>query len=529
MAFGFDHEAGMKNVKDGLQEAGQGMSKALMGGAFESFGKAFGGGGYTPRGQKPDQGHMSNWREMGRQTQKALENRWHMAEWATFRKTHLKEYENNLKGLMDNNSSLVQSLNEGKWPNENVEGGFEVYDLNNEKDRMKVLRLKNTLESETFRSVMDMQLGLNNVAMEKYYNNPIVGGMIEKMMLKQTEMLQGQFNMGKNSREQAKGELDIENTNADIRVKNATAGQMERKAKKDGALYEDITEAHGNMTPAEFVDFATNNPKGRELLNDSTYTDYLAEITQSRREEFRKGKDWSDLDAQTTEHRAMEEEFIAANLSRFKQRAFGEFVQGEFGPKAYSDVVNVKEGIGKDVNPPHAPEITVMPSKKEVKELVKDWNTLGTELANREMRKDNTLSKDDAIDWLMDDWFDKAMEGNSTDREGVGGYISELDGMTADWDNKVVRPYIKEIRDQLRKYAEKWVGTGPGTDQLLENQKPPRKSQSRGAVRSRMMERGAGVLLDAVTPDSLFPNAGKGLYAESFKERHPKPTKSKRE
>ena len=233
---------GRQAAADAFTEVGRGLSGALVGSAFESFGKAFDGGGYTPIGQTPDTSYMDNWRQMGENTKKALETRWHMAEFRRFRESLLKSYENDVNAIVNNTKGVVQNLQEGMIPGEQ-EGQWVPLDLSKPENQMKILRLQNTVQSEVFNQISNRQIQLNNDAAEIYHNNPIVSDMLQKMMLKQNEMLMGQFSQPE-AAAQALTQSEIRKNIAQTGYYEAASARQAAEAKPDyknlDAIWQDI-------------------------------------------------------------------------------------------------------------------------------------------------------------------------------------------------------------------------------------------------------------------------------------------------
>jgi hypothetical protein len=523
------HQRGMEAAKGTAVDAGRGISKALMGSAFESFGKAFDGGGYTPRGMRPDTSYLNNWREMGARTQKLMEDRWHMSEFKQFKKSMLDPFQANLQELQDGANTLGQELSQGRWPT--IDGTpAREFDMNNEADRMEIMRLRGQLEKDLIMKATDMHIALNNEAASKYANNPIVDDMISKMMNAVTKQNTSQFSPTQSMAAGAQ-EAGIRDTNANTRYKDALTDKTQaetRSASAKGTNYMSTTEVMRDMDPKAAVQYFTNHVRGKELLEgNSAFPGYLDAQEVKLRKQFRANKKWSDADALVDVNAAAENDYIKENGTRLFRRSIGEFVKGEYGEEAYQAAGAGIEGILPDEPLPFEHDITTNPTKKETKKKGKEWNTLGTEMADRALRADPDLSREDAIDWLMNEWFPNAMDGRSIEKgqdpDSVG-YSKQLDGLTASEKNAAAAPYIKKIRELLRPYAEKWVGTGEQNEGLLPEQKPDTAPRTRGARRARAMRDVTIMGASAATPAALFPGIAKtreGLYPEDFREQHP--------
>ena len=511
------HQRGMEGAKDTATSAGRGISKALMGSAFESFGKAFEGGGYTPRGQKPgpSDAAMSPWRQQGINTQQLMENRWHMAEFKQFKKSYLDPFQANLQELQDGAETLGKELDQGRWPT--IDGGVDTFDMKNEADRMKMLRLRGQLEKDLTMKATEMHIALNNEASQKYANNPIVDSMIGRLMDSVTKQNTSQF---KPTQAMAAGaqEAGIKDVEANTEYKRALTDKARAEtAGAAGTKYMSTDQVMSNLGPEQAVRYFTNHVRGKELLEaNSAFPGYLQQMETRLRKQYRANNKLTDAEALDKINEAKENDFIKENGPRMFRRAIGEFVKGEYGDEAYQAAGASREGLFPDPAGPKTFDVKTNPTKKETKKKEKEWNTLGKKMADEELRKDPKLSREEAVDWLMDEWFPEALQGHDIVTDS---YLEQFEGLTADEANKAAAPYIKAIRDSLRKYAEKWVGTGAENEGLLPEQRPPRKHpRMRGGAFSKTLARG----IDLVTPDALFPEVGEGLYPEDFEEQHPK-------
>jgi hypothetical protein len=347
--------------------------------------------------------------------------------------------------------------------------------------------------------------------------------MIDKMMLKQTEMLQRQFNPGKMTRANRQGEQAVEMGDADIDYKKALTEKARGETAQLGAkgpTYAGTDDAFRDLGAKRFLEYVTNTAKGRALLQESAYGDYVVQMEARSRKQFRANKGWTDEVAAQQQNKALEDEYIQDEMPRFKQRSLGEFIKGEYGDAAFQAAAAAKEGLMANPDLPIKYDVEVMPSKSDIAEKKKDWNALGVERANDQMRNNPDMTKEKAVDWLMDEWFPAAMGGIDL---GTERRIEELDGLTADAEKKAVKPYIEQVRKALEKYAKRFIGTGEATEGLLETQRPPKRRRGRGLHGSGSLGRAGAVFLDKITPDALFPDVGKGIYPEDFRDRHPKP------
>ena len=336
--------------------------------------------------------------------------------------------------------------------------------------------------------------------------------------MKQTEMLTAQFRQP-NTMAQAKDQLGLDTGYADIKYKGSLTREADARTAKVGAKYTNTDAVWRDKGPAEAVRYFTNDVNGRALMeNTGGFTRHLGKVEQESANSFIKNQGWSVTDAAQKPNQEMTAAYLQQQGPKLRDVAMGLWIKDEYGQDAFDAASASRPALLEPAAAPFEHAVKVMPSKAEVEEKKMDWNTLGTEVANEQMRRNRDLSKEDAIDWLMSEWFPEALDGENIQEEG-SGLMSELEGLTASASNKAAAPYITEVRKALRKYAEKFVATGPGTEQLTEEQRPsPRRK--RGGMG---LGRATSILLDKVTPDALFPSVGKGIYPEKFRDRHPKP------
>ena len=174
-----------------------------------------------------------------------------------------------------------------------------------------------------------------------------------------------------------------------------------------------------------------------------------------------------------------------------------------------------------DIAPPFSYDVKTNPTKKDTKEKTDKWQALGLVKANEELARNPDMSPEDVKDWLMDEWLPAALDGGDIQEDGA--YLTQFDGLTADQANKAAAPYIKAVREALKDIF-KFIGSGEGTEGLLPNQKPTRRGRP---GRGGSLSRAGSMFIDKITPDSLFPNVGKGIYPPNTRELLPKKAEPK--
>jgi hypothetical protein len=477
-------------------DAYRGLSGAMLGSAYRSFGKAFDGGGYTPRGMRPDTSYLDNWTEAGSKAQKALEDRWHKSEFSNFRKNHLDKFQAEMQEIEKTSSFLTQELQEGRWPTS--DGQVELLDYNIPEQRTKAARLRNHVQSEAIRRITDLQVNLNNVAAEKYSKNPIIDLMIQQMMEHQTQAMAAQFQTPR-PMQQAKDQMGLDTGRADIKYKQALTRQADAQTSRTEGKYKSTDSVMRDMGPAQAARYFANNVEGKALLEQTEFPGFMEKLTQQTADEYIKRQKWDQAEAMHGPNQEATQNFVQSELPRIRQRATYEWMKQEYGQDAAEAAAADRPGMLEGTAAPFKYDVTTNPTKKETKEKTDRWDALGVAKANEQMARDPGMSKKEAKDWLMDEWLPKALDG--TDIAEGGAYLKQFDGLTAEEANKAAAPYIAAVRKALEK-ASKWLGSGAGTEGLL----PEQKSQPAGTPR-----RGRGGLGRLV----------KGLYPPDFRKQFP--------
>jgi hypothetical protein len=510
-----------RHILGAVGDTTQALAGGLMKSAFRSFGKAIDGGGYTPRGMRPDESYLDAWEEQGGKAVKALEERWHRNEFSQFRKTVLNKYEADLKTLDEEASYLTKELREGRWPQS--DGKILELDYNVEADRMKGMRLKSQVESDATMQLMEMQIKLNNTAAEKYSNNPIIDRMIQQLMESQTQMLASQFQQP-NTMAQAKGEQELQAGGVDMDYKKSLTRQSDARTEGLGLdradkPFKDTASVFAAKGPAEAARYFTNNTDGIALF-EAVGGKYIQQMEQAAAAEFVRSMKWNPQEAE--QHKTEVQDYVTSKGPGINQRALHEMIKQEYGDGVAAEASEGRPAMRELPAPDFKYDVDVNPGKKETKEKTDKFDALGHNAGNQEMAKDPSMTKEEAHEWVMDEWLPEALEGK--DIAYGGAYNEQFEGLTASEKNAAAAPYIKAVRDSLEK-ALKHLGTGEGTGGLTEAQTP--RSMSRGARRRKAMGIFAETAADVVTPDALFPDVGENLFPPDFRKQFPKEDKKK--
>jgi hypothetical protein len=486
------------------------LSGALMKSAFRDFGKALDGGGYTPRGMRPDTSYLDNWEEAGGKAAQALEDRWHKAEFENFRKNHLNGYQEFQQNLQDKYEGITNGLKEGMW--EHPDGRVEEFDFSNPAHVAKMGRYKAQIEQEAVTAMTEAQIDLNMVAAEKYANNPIIDGMIQQMMEGQMNILASQFQSPMTNKQEAH-DMKVKTGLADIRYKDQLTKQSAATTGQIGGDYTNADDVLRDKGGPGAVRYFINDVKGQAMWQQLGGPGFEDKVNQLAAAKFIKDKGWTAEVASREANQTIVQNYLKSEEPRVKERAMYRWMVQEYGQDVADEAAVGRPDMLADPGPAMVYDVKTNPGKKDTEEKVLKWEALGVEAANEQMRQDDTLSKEEATEWMLEEFLPAALEGETVN----GEYLPQTDGLTADQKNRVAAPYIKAVREALAK-AAKWIGTGPDTEGLTTEQRADSPHRRRG--RGGGLGRAGMTLLDAITPD-VFGKPGKGIYPPDFRKQHP--------
>ncbi len=489
----------------------RGLSNALMGGAYRKIGAAFEGGGYTPRGQRPDKSYEDYWTAKAEQTQKLLEHRWHQNEFSNFRKNHYDQYQEDMQRIGDTAGQMVRAVQDGKILDANTGELIGEIDMSTPEGKMQSVRLQGEIESDAMSQITEKQIGLNNVAAEKYSNNPIVDNMISQMMQSQMKMLASQFNP-QGTMAGAKNRQGLEAGQADIDYKKSLTRQADASTAQTEGKYNNADAVVRNKGPAEAARFFRNDIRGKAVLESSDYNGFLQKQLTERTAEFIRSKKWTPDEAANDVNQETTQRWLASQGPAMEERAMYEWFKREWGEDAAVAAAEGRPNMKPQPAPAFKYDITTNPDKKKTEELTDKTATLAVERGNEKMRRDG-LTKPEATAWMNDEWLPAALEGRDI-LEG-GAMTEQLKGLTVDEMNKQAAPYLKAVREAVAA-AAKWLATGPDTGGLsLEQKGKPPQRRTRGAGLSRVTSAIGGLFGDG---SDEYPSD----FREKFPEKKPK-------
>jgi hypothetical protein len=489
------------------------LSGALMKSAFRDFGKAFDGGGYTPRGMRPDESYLDSWEEAGGKAAQALEDRWHKAEFENFRKNHLNQFQEFQQNLLDKYEGITNGLKEGVW--EHPDGKVEEFDFSNPQHVAKMNRLKGQIEQEAVTAMTEAQIDLNMTAGEKYANNPIVDGLIQKMMEGQMNQLASQFQTPMTNQQEAH-DMKMRTGLADVNYKQSLTEEAKTRTGQISGDYTSADSVIRDKGPNGAVRYWINDVKGQAMWQQLGGPGFEDKVKQLAADKFIKNKKWTPEQAAMPGNQEIVDNYLASIQPRVKERAMYRWLEQEHGKDVANQAAEGRPDMLADPVEPMVYDVKTNPGKKDTKEKTDAWEALAREFAHEEMRKDRSMTKEEAKEWMLEEFLPAALEGETVD----GQYLPQTDGLTADEMNKAAAPYIKAVRAALEE-AAKWLGYGEGTEGMPEHQQT-RRGGGPAKRRAGAVGRLGSVLIDKVTPDAILPKQGKGLYPQKFRKHFPK-------
>jgi hypothetical protein len=458
------HDRGMRHLKGAGKEVFRGLSGAMTESAFRSFGKAFEGGGYTPRGMRPDEGYLDNWTESGKQVAGALENRWHAAEFENFKKELLDPFQENMGKLLVEGKYLGKKLTNGRWHEE--DGTPVMLDFTNPADQVKAARYRAQLEGDMANQATEAHISLMQSAATKYANNPIVDNMIAQMMQGATAMLQSQFKKPDMSTAQAQSE--IEGRQAASRLNTAQARVQERSL-TERKPYKSLEEAMtGEGAPG--MEAYVRTAEGQELIAPAMARLGPPIVQQYITDWRNRNPAITDDNAHSKEVLAWQEDMLRKRHAEIEQLILGAALEEAGGEQFRRDVdtsnLDVEadqksRGLFAAPKEPVKMAITTAPNPKETRQYKKQWEALSLDAGQRyaESEEGFGMDKDQVAGWVVNEWLPHAMTTGKDLQDD--SYLKELRGLTADPDKKATKSYVAAIKNSVKKAAAKFLEVGP--------------------------------------------------------------------
>lgn len=482
----------------------RGMQSALIGQAFESFGKAFTGGGYTPVGQaQRDPAGMQNWRDAGNQVQTALEQRWYQAEFKNFRNAELKEFQTKMQGVMEESKFLNKELDRGIWHEAGVGGEVPAtkLDLKSEEGRLQQIQLRGQLQSDMIQRIGDTQMELASAAAEKYRTNPLIGKMIQDLYMHSSKSLMTQFNpkaaltTAESMTGQRKTEAEIRALDAQARASDASATASRDKEP------EGLHAAYERGGAASLDAFINGTDKGLSLWEQVRGT-YETEI----KEEFTRNWRKENKNVTVNPKQKMQADYDNS-ADRLRRVAQYRWVKATLGDDVANELQKQNPGYGPDSATPPTPAVKGALDPKESKRKADKFAGIALERYNEWMaEQDPNTTMEEGVDFIMNQWLPKALSGELPNHEVHGEYIT--DNLTAGT-TKASQAYRSIVRARIEEQLEAKAGTGKGGKRLKPHQKAGKRRNPRA--------RGGGLIRAA---RGLFDD---DVYAEKAPPVAPEP------
>jgi hypothetical protein len=444
----------------------RGLQSALIGQAFESFGKAFTGGGYTPVGQaKQTPGGMQNWRDAGNQVQAALEQRWYQAEFKNLRNAELKDFQSDMQGLIEESKFLNKELDRGIWHEAGAgpDSPITRLDLKTEEGRLEQVQLRGQLQADMVHRVGEMQINLGNVAREKYRSNPLINNMIEEMYKHTSKSLLTQFNpaAAMANAEAVSGlrvdEAQIRQLDAQGRASDASAKERANKPP------EGLHEAYKQGGAAGLDAFMNGTDKGLGLF-EQVRGSYEKEV----QEEFE--RNWRKENKKVTINRAAKMKADFANSQDSLRRlVMYRWVRATLGKDIAEELAKQNPGYGPGKVATVEPAVKGALSPKEAESKANKFAGIALDRYIEWMAEQPPeTTMEEGIDFIMKQWLPEALDGNVPEYEEHGEYIT--DNLTAGA-TKAAEAYRALVRARVADQLKENAGAGKGGKKLKEHQR----------------------------------------------------------
>jgi hypothetical protein len=448
----------------------RGLQSALIGQAFESFGKAFNGGGYTPVGQavQPTPG-MANWRNAGQQVQKALEARWYQAELKNFRNAELKEMQTNMQGLIEESKFHNKELNRGRWHEAGPEGEVTILDLSTEEGRLQQVELRGQLQADMINRVGEMQIALGNAAAEKYRMNPLINKMVADLYKHTSNSLVTQFNpqAAQKTAESMSG----------LRVDEAKIRQMDAQGRASDAQ----AKAAGTKDPTGLRAAYDQGGAGRldEFINGTDSGNSLWMQNRDRYDErvkqdfYRKWRATKGKKVTVNAQAKMEADFDK-NQDRLTKLGQYHWIKDTLGEEVANEFSKANPGYGPEDEGPVDFAVKGAVEPKAAKQKAEKFAGIALDKYAEWMAEQDPEEAgfEDGVDFIMKEWLPAALAGTLDPTVEVHAeYIS--DNLTAG-ETKATAEYRALVRSKILAQLESKAGSGKGGKGLKEHQKAPK-------------------------------------------------------
>lgn len=476
---------------------GRGLQGALIQSAFQKFGEAFHGGGYTPPGQQAAESPgIAAWRAQGAQVAAALENRWHMAEFANFRKQQLARFQKDAEAVRQESQFRNAQLNRGHWYE--PDGSLTKLDPNTPEGREQIALFRGQLQADVINKIGQLQVALGNEAAEKYSTNPLVGQVIQNMYEKATKAMMTQF-QPKETLDAEQQRADIRSTEADVALKTqqtATSAAMAADAQTAAKEPRSLPEAYALGGAGALDEFINGTKNGLDMWG-AVREGYRAQANAAFDARFIKAHpELANDEARMT--MALERAKIE-NDSRLEKLAQWQWVSSTLGPEAAKEFSAANPGYGPDPAGPTEPAIKGRISPKETKAKTKEWGGIALEVYRDYISQadDKDAALEYGIDYVLNEWLPERLSGEGTGEEYddyINSNLSASGGQATAAYREQVRAFIEAT---LRKHA------GANAPELPPEARVKRPTQQRrGHKQAGALGRGIQALFGDQPPEA---------------------------
>lgn len=450
---------------------GRGLQSALIQSAFESFGQAFEGG--STQGAAENAPGMSAWRQAGDNVAKALEMRYYQAELVNFNKRQVKNFAQQADNLKNQSRFLNAELDRGVF--HEIDGSVTYYDPETPDGRAKILMARGRLEADTISKLGDLQVSLSNEAASKYGDNPLINKQVANLYMQASTALLSRFNP-ENSLAAGQSMANIRQSEAQAANQQASARATQaedRVPKTLRAAYqiggvEGLSDWMNGTVPGQTMWANVREPLVNEVIADA------------------KARYWKEHPNLTEQQKEIGfNNSLNENRSRFEKIGQWKWVASTLGEDVAKELQAKFPAFGPDPDKPLEPAVKGSIKPNEMKDKAEKWGKLALNKYEEYMSlaEGKNLSREDGIDYVLNDWFKNALTGGSKEEgyEMINQELTASDGQSAQKYRQYVTEYLKSL---LRKHA------GEGASQLPPEQQAP----SRRGVRGNPVTRGGRAL-----------------------------------
>ena len=426
----------------------EGLSSALMQGAFEKFGQAFTDTGDRRGGRTASSGEgMDAWRQAGARTAQAMADRWHQMEYKTFENEHLKPYADAKRQLLQQYQDANAMLDDGMWPG--PDGTPQPLNVKTAEGRAMAYRKRSEITTRFFNQSADQDMNLANEG-AKYDNNPIIAQRVLGIVQTATGMLQNVAQPPDLEAQATRSEMEYRDRMATTEEERTKDNKAAIAAQKEAKEPRDISQALASpmVGPQGILQWMTAGG-GREILLGDAGAPFINAAREEARQSLLAGGNFVDDGPEGPETAKLNAELdrigpdllniAAVNMLRQHDPQAADAAK-VYSPQFFSwektaDQTQPKPGILGDKRR----------SKRQLIEQIDIWKPAVDAQLQRVM-EDPRASTDPeaAISAIIDQWLPAAMVGEQPDSGVPSQFIYAKTQATAE--------ERRNLAEQLRNY-----------------------------------------------------------------------------